>query len=82
MDDRRYDLQYLLYSIALHRYLSQRIPDYRYEQHFGGVYYLFIRAMRPQYGPAYGVFFDLPDRRKRESLDRLYMAPPESEFNR
>ena len=82
MDDRRYDLQYLLYSIALHRYLSQRIPDYRYEQHFGGVYYLFIRAMRPQYGPAYGVFFDLPDRRKLESLDRLLMAPPESEFNR
>ncbi len=82
MDDRRYDLQYLLYSIALHRYLSQRIPDYRYEQHFGGVYYLFIRAMRPQYGPAYGVFFDLPDRRKLESLDRLLMAPPESEFYR
>ena len=59
--DRRYDLQYLLYSVALHRYLAQWLPDYEYEHHFGGVYYLFIRAMRPRHGNRYGVFFDLPD---------------------
>ena len=69
--DRRYDLQYLLYSIALHRYLSQRIPDYQYERHFGGVYYLFIRAMRPQQGSQYGVYFDLPAYTDLSRLDAL-----------
>jgi exodeoxyribonuclease V beta subunit len=69
--DRRYDLQYLLYSVALHRYLAQRVPGYRYELHFGGVYYLFIRAMRPQHGRQYGVFFDLPDYNRVVELDSL-----------
>jgi len=69
--DRRYDLQYLLYTVALHRYLALRIPDYKYEQHFGGVYYLFIRAMRPWHGNRYGVFFDLPDYSDLDELDRL-----------
>ena len=69
--DRRYDLQYLLYSVALHRYLTQRVPDYNYEKHFGGVYYLFIRAMRPQHGNRYGVFFDLPRYHDLEQLDQL-----------
>ena len=69
--DRRYDLQYLLYSVALHRYLTQRLPGYEYEHHFGGVYYLFIRAMRPQHGNRYGVFFDLPDYDVLQQLDLL-----------
>ena len=69
--DRRYDLQYLLYSVALHRYLAQRLPDYKYERHFGGVYYLFIRAMRPRHGNRYGVFFDLPDYDDLNELDLL-----------
>jgi exodeoxyribonuclease V beta subunit len=76
MTDRRYDLQYLLYSVALHRYLAKRIPDYRYDQHFGGVYYLFLRALRPQYGPDYGVFFDLPEWSELKSLDRLLRSTP------
>jgi exodeoxyribonuclease V beta subunit len=45
MLSRRYDLQYLIYTIALHRYLQQRISDYDYERHFGGVEYLFLRGM-------------------------------------
>jgi len=46
MNEHAYHLQYLLYSVALHRYLQQRLPDYQYEQHFGGVYYLFVRGVR------------------------------------
>jgi exodeoxyribonuclease V beta subunit len=71
MLDRRYDLQYLLYAIALHRYLSQRIADYQYDRHFGGVYYLFIRAMRPQQAAQYGVYFNLPGYADLEALDEL-----------
>jgi len=40
-----YDLQYLLYSLALHRYLKSRKTDYDPQQHFGGVHYLYLRGM-------------------------------------
>jgi exodeoxyribonuclease V beta subunit len=73
--DRRYDLQYLIYSIALHRYLATRITDYKYETHFGGVYYLFIRAMRPEFGSSYGVFFELPNYEHICALEQLLILP-------
>ena len=45
MRDHRYDWQYQLYALALHRFLQTRIADYDYERHFGGVYYLFLRGV-------------------------------------
>ena len=45
MAEHRYDLQYQLYSLALHRLLALRLPGYDFEQHFGGVFYLFLRGM-------------------------------------
>ena len=53
-----YYLQYLIYTVAVHRYLRTRIPGYAYEQHFGGVFYLFLRGMSA--GTGEGVFFDRP----------------------
>lgn len=55
----RYLLQYHLYTVALHRYLSLRLPNYDYAQHFGGVFYLFVRGMRPDWQQM-GVFYDMP----------------------
>jgi exodeoxyribonuclease V beta subunit len=40
-----YPLQALLYSVALHRYLRWRLPDYEVDRHLGGVLYLFLRGM-------------------------------------
>jgi exodeoxyribonuclease V beta subunit len=71
MFDRRYDLQSLLYSIALHRYLSMRLPNYNYETHFGGCYYLFLRAMRPEQGERFGVHFERQSSERLHALDRL-----------
>ena len=76
MLDRRYDLQSLIYSLALHRLLGQRLPDYDYDQHFGGNYYLFLRAMRPAHGTAYGVYFDRPERDSIEAFDALFRFTP------
>ena len=46
MLDHRYDLQYLIYSVALHRYLKFSLgAAYSYERDFGGVYYLFLRGL-------------------------------------
>ena len=53
-----YTLQYHLYIVALHRFLELRLPDYQYDKHFGGVYYLFLRGMGPT--GEYGVLFDRP----------------------
>ena len=72
MLDRRYDLQSLLYSLALHRYLRQRIKDYSYQDHFGGAYYLFLRAMRADSGSHFGVYFECPDETEIEMLDTLF----------
>lgn len=64
-----YDLQYLIYCVALNRYLKQRRPDYKYEQHFGGVCYLFLRGMNGE--PGAGVYFDKPEVQLIEALDGL-----------
>ncbi|MBK2029202.1 exodeoxyribonuclease V subunit beta [Francisella noatunensis] len=45
-----YDLQYLIYSVALDKYLRQNIESYNYEKHFGGVYYFYLRGMKEGYG--------------------------------
>ena len=60
MQRHKYKLQYHLYTLALHRYLQARLPDYCYEEHFGGVFYLFIRGMQPDNNGATGVYFDRP----------------------
>ena len=78
MLERRYDLQALLYSLALHRYLRQRLPDYDYKQHFGGYFYLFLRAMRPASGATRGVYFDCPSQAQIDALDGLFAFTPPS----
>jgi exodeoxyribonuclease V beta subunit len=68
-----YDLQYLIYTVALHRYLGQRVADYDYATHFGGVFYLFVRGMNPARGADCGVFRDRPSPSLVAALDR-YLA--------
>ena len=65
-----YDLQYLIYSLALHRYLKQRIPNYDVNQHFGGVYYLYLRGMSPK--ASTGVFSKAISLEELTALDDLF----------
>ncbi|KXO08711.1 Exodeoxyribonuclease V beta chain [Moritella sp. JT01] len=74
MIEHRYELQYQLYTLALHRFLRSRIPDYNYEQHFGGVYYLFLRGMQVETGDQYGVFFTKPSHDFVMQLDDLFLG--------
>ncbi|MFZ5764780.1 MAG: exodeoxyribonuclease V subunit beta [Thermodesulfobacteriota bacterium] len=60
MTEHDYYLQYHLYTLALHLHLANSLPDYSYERHFGGVYYLFLRGIDPGNGADTGVFFDRP----------------------
>ncbi len=70
-----YVLQYLIYTVALHRYLRLRVLDYDYERHFGGVFYLFLRGMDPAQGRDCGVFHDLPAPALVAALDKLMGRP-------
>jgi len=72
MGDHRYDFQYQLYSLALHRFLASRIEDYNFEQHFGGVYYLFLRGIEPQNQQQQGIFYNRPSQVFIEQLDQLF----------
>jgi len=65
----RYDLQYVLYLLALHRQLQLRLPDYDYERHVGGALYLFLRGSR---APGQGIHRARPPRELIEALDALF----------
>lgn len=46
--EKRYEVQYVLYTLALHRLLKSRLPNYDYEQHMGGCIYLFLRGIQDE----------------------------------
>ena len=55
MRAHHYALQAHLYVLAADRFLAARLPDYDYEAHFGGVFYLFLRGVDAG-NPERGVF--------------------------
>ncbi|EHY77724.1 exodeoxyribonuclease V subunit beta [Stutzerimonas stutzeri ATCC 14405 = CCUG 16156] len=61
-----YYLQYLIYLVALRRFLRQRLADFRDDQ-LGGAFYLFLRGM-----PDAGVYFARPRDALLDALDRLF----------
>lgn len=66
----KYDLQYQIYSLALHRYLKKRIHNYSLKKHFGGIFYLFIRAFT-KINQTNGTFFTIPSYDLIKKLDKL-----------
>lgn len=70
MLQHHYLLQARIYAVALHRHLQHHLPDYSFEKHFGGVAYVFVRAL-----PQGGVWFERCDRHALESLAALFPTP-------
>ncbi|SBS27731.1 RecBCD enzyme subunit RecB [Marinomonas aquimarina] len=67
---KRYDLQYVLYLVALHRHLQDRIPNYDYDQHVGGAVYFFLRGFEnPE---SQGLIMDKPPKALIEKLDAMF----------
>jgi exodeoxyribonuclease V beta subunit len=71
MEENLYTLQYLLYTVALNRYLSLRLDGYSYATHFGGVLYVFLRGVSPEEGEGSGFFRDLPPGELIEALTEI-----------
>ncbi|MEM8593786.1 MAG: exodeoxyribonuclease V subunit beta [Pseudomonadota bacterium] len=76
ISEHKYDVQYILYTLAIHRLLRQRMGDvYDYEQHMGGSVYLFLRGVAESSlleSEHTGVFFDKPPVALITALDRLF----------
>ncbi|MDF1821135.1 MAG: exodeoxyribonuclease V subunit beta [Alcanivoracaceae bacterium] len=66
----RYDMQYCLYLLALHRLLRARLGErYDYDTHIGGSLYLFLRGIGDDSG---GLFHERPDKALIEAMDHLF----------
>ena len=70
MLEKRYDLQMLIYVLALHRLLKSRLGDaYNYDTHVGGGVYLFLRGSQ---SPSGGRVVNKPPKVLIEALDELF----------
>jgi exodeoxyribonuclease V beta subunit len=70
MSQHYYFLQYLIYTVALHRFLSSRQSDYDYDRDFGGVYYIFLRGVNGENNN--GIFFTRPEYSLINQLDKHF----------
>ena len=71
--DKRYEVQYVLYTLALHRLLKQRLRGYHYEQHMGGAVYVFLRGVSQANA---GVHAMRPSFALIDQLDQLFAKVP------
>jgi len=70
-----YFFQALIYSVALHRYLKQRVINYDFDTHFGGVAYLFLRGLNgtvDSAGLLHGYFRWMPAKKTIMQLDEIF----------
>jgi exodeoxyribonuclease V beta subunit len=74
MVDGLYHVQAFLYTLALDRYLALRLPGYRYDLHFGGAYYVFLRGADPETGPGSGVHRVRPSMPLMEDLRKVLIS--------
>jgi exodeoxyribonuclease V beta subunit len=66
MKKANYDLQYMIYTAALHLHLSKTVKNYDYDKHFGGVFYIFLRGVDEK--GKNGIYYKKPDKDVVESL--------------
>jgi len=73
MLSHRYEVQFTLYILALHRLLKSRLKDYNYDQHVGGAIYLYLRGI-DQVGQ--GVYVNKPPYELILQLDEAFQSNP------
>ncbi len=71
-----YFLQYLIYTVAVHLYLSQSLKDYNYDNHFGGILYIFLRGIDQATinDNQNGIFYTMPKKKLIENLSYALMG--------
>ncbi|BGI51529.1 MAG: exodeoxyribonuclease V subunit beta [Buchnera aphidicola (Ceratovacuna japonica)] len=57
----KYEIQYKIYLLGIHKYLKYNIKKYKFKKKFGGIFYLFLRAFNKEIKyQKYGIFFTYP----------------------
>ena len=71
MSDDHYRFQALLYTVAVDRYLRERITGYRRDRHLGVAIYLFVRAVgiAPDFAPRAGIWSERFDDALIDAVD-------------
>ncbi|MBF0119915.1 MAG: PD-(D/E)XK nuclease family protein, partial [Desulfobacterales bacterium] len=67
-----YDVQYMIYLAALHMYLSNNLLSYDYDEHFGGIFYLFVRGVNLGADKNKGIFYAKPEKNDLMELIKLF----------
>jgi exodeoxyribonuclease V beta subunit len=77
MADAHYRFQALLYTLAVERYLRQRVAGYERARHLGETLYLFVRAvgLAPDTAPEAGIWAQRFDDRLLDAVDEVLAAP-------
>ncbi|SFF95744.1 DNA helicase/exodeoxyribonuclease V, beta subunit [Salegentibacter agarivorans] len=71
MNENNYHLQYLIYTVAVKRFLESRLgSDFDYSRDFGGVIYMFLRGNRE--GEDTGVFTTKPSFEQVQYFEELF----------
>ncbi|MDO5576497.1 MAG: exodeoxyribonuclease V subunit beta, partial [Fibrobacter sp.] len=74
MKKEHYILQSYIYLTALNKFLKLRFPQYDYDTHFGGIYYLFLRGIASD--SQTGIYFSHPPKTLPERLEKVLCQPP------
>jgi exodeoxyribonuclease V beta subunit len=72
MNDGNYHLQYLIYTLALKKYLTVKLQGFDYESQFGGVAYMFLRGIRKNQES--GIFSCVPPLEQIEKLENILIG--------
>lgn len=73
MQAHRYNLQYQLYTLALHRYLRHRIANYNYNRHFSSVIYLFLRSVNKKH-PQQKIYTTQPNAKLINLINKMFAS--------
>ena len=76
MDHSHYRFQALLYTVAIDRYLRQRVSNYERGKHLGETIYLFVRAagIAPEISPSAGIWAHRFDDALIDAVDAVFAS--------
>jgi len=75
IENNYYDLQYLIYCLALHRHLKNALANYDPNVHFGGIYYFYLRGMTDdKKHQGSGVYYRKITSQELNHLDQIFLG--------
>ena len=74
MKGNNYNLQYFIYTVAMKRYLEVKMPGFNYDEHFGGVIYIFLRGVRDKDNRT-GIYYTRPTSENINRLEEVFYRP-------